>query len=445
MNTLEHNPEKYHLLATKSGLRKVEFGGDQKNAFLSPISNDFDTINCLGKKYIDSDWNKNIFYIVDGNSSIHKIKNGIETSESLTDIQMICVAQNQEGNEYVWVIDGNDLKLLDENLGIIKTITNLSQVKSMSSDISGNCYILDNNLEKIIKVGIDGDIKAVIEYIDLFPAISSDNFMIELKVDGEGNMYLLTSKYIYKCSLSAANTFSILGTINLFSHIPSNMKISGLDLDFFDADFTTEESSIEEENASLYCYAGNASDTYLVKLDRNLVVIKTSLLEDYGFPYILIANKTKYSKYIYIVADSGKTNASDEYYDNSSSDSSSSNYENPNIASILQITKDLLQIQEVEVSKNNSQDTLSLSINHSIGVNANYGSLLNFSFSSLKNNPPLLKKETFCMVTETTVSVSDRNLGSDLSQKYDRGAYNQGTRHPAIPSGTSSLFTELKK
>ena len=217
MQIFEYNPEKYHILATPNGLRKIEFGTSSNECFFSKLTSS--NITAKNKHCIDSNWITGTQYVCSAyDGKLYKIS-ATTTSKALTNITNICVSQNIENTtENIWVIDDNKLKLLDSDLETIKVISNLQEVKKISSDPYGNCYIIDNGFEKIFKISSEGEIVFSLDFAHIVPAINEDNSIIDIKVDGNNNIYILSNKYIYKCQLSPTNMFSISRYFSLYSH-----------------------------------------------------------------------------------------------------------------------------------------------------------------------------------------------------------------------------------
>lgn len=331
----EYTPSKPNLVFGPSGFQKII--AKSNYTFYSKIKDTIPDLNINNRMCVDNSWNSSNIYI-SNNDKIYKLdRDGtVLASVDLVGASNISVIQGKPRADGltaelgIWVYSSNYIYKYDTNLVQLLAIGGINALSVLSSTFDGGCYIADSGLQIIAKVDTNGIHESLIEWNEFSPVISSTNQIIDLKVDRNGTVFVLSQNYIYRFDFNE-NGATEQRMVKGLGFLNGTTYTTGcFDLDrWIDSYVANESSSSFSEDSNdieqyIYIASGDYDDCKIAKLDRDGNVISSNSFLGYGYPILLKTGQSRYSDAMFLLTNKDKFTEFSSGWESSSSSSSSS-------------------------------------------------------------------------------------------------------------------------
>jgi len=265
-----------------------------------------DSVSLPIQQAVDSCWTSGHIFRLDADSGI-VLKTNFQNEElsslllsypySLSVIQSVVPMEDENPTDDeclgCWIVDGTSLIKTDANLNIEIEIISLSSPSLVCvNHATGGCFVVDEGVG-IYEFNSDGDLVGVGTFTD-------DN-IIGLLSNSEGDLYILTETELYKFVNSSGNLTQAL------SHgLPG--YYGTIAIGCFDIDTTTDY---------VYVAGGDNSTLRVTKFNSSGSLLATSNSSN-KFPYVIRVSQHPSSDTFYVLTDNEKI----EFVESSSSSSS---------------------------------------------------------------------------------------------------------------------------
>jgi hypothetical protein len=274
--------------------------------FVSSLIPYEDSISLPISQAVDSCWTSGNIFRLDASSGL-VVKTNFQNEElsslslsapnSLSVIQSVVPMADEnptdEEGDGCWVVSGTSLFRLDSNLNIEVEIVGLSSPSLVCvNHATQGCFVVDEDVG-IYEFDFNGDLVGT--------GIFTDNHILGVLSNSEGDLYLLTEEELYKFTNIDGNLSQ-----NLTHGLPG--YFGALAVGCFDIDTSTD-----------YVYVGGGNNTTLrlMRFDSSGSSLGSSSISG-SFPYIIRVSQHPSSNTFFILADDQKI----DFVESSSSESS---------------------------------------------------------------------------------------------------------------------------